>query len=159
MTRTRRADADRAGFTLLETVVVVALVGVILVVTLPSYSSYASNQRTLAAAHTLAADLRTARQEAVTRRAPITVSFAGRDGACGAGSGGSYAMTHGGSVLKRVCFPDDVEWSPAPAAPLVFESAGAPRIGASLMVRSARTDERHWVTVAADSGAVTSDVP
>lgn len=159
MTRTRRADADRSGFTLLETLIVVALVGVIMVVALPSYSSYISAQRALAAARTLAADLRTARQEAVTRRTPITVTFEGRDGACGVRAGGWYAMLQGGAVLKRVCFSDDIEWAPVPAAPVVFESAGSPQTGASLMVRSVRTDERHWVAVAADSGVVTSDVP
>ncbi len=155
---TRASDADRPGFTLVETVVVLALVGIILVIALPSYSNYASNQRTLAAARTLASDLGVARQEAVTHRAPVTVRFAAHDSLCRLrASVASYTLSTASSVIKRTCFPEDVEWSPLPAGGLIFRSVGTPQAGMTLTVRSTRTGERHAVTVAAETGAISGD--
>jgi len=146
------------GFTLLETVMVLALVGILVVMVLPSYSNYASNQRALATARTLASDLRVARQEAVTRRATIAVTFAASDASClPRTAAASYAVTHASSVIKRTCFPADVEWSPLPTGSLMFRSVGAPQAGTTLTVRSTRTGKRHVVTVAAETGAVIDD--
>lgn len=150
------APSDRRGFTLLETVVVLAIVGVILAVALPSYSNYTSNQRTLAAARTLRADLGVARQEAVTRRAPVTVSFATDDPRCGAGA---YVLSHSGGIIKRTCLPPAVEWAERPDDPLVFESTGAPRATRTVSLRSVRTGRTHRVTATAGTGAVDSDGP
>jgi len=160
----RLATGDLPGFTLIELVVVVALLGILLVLTLPSYTNYASNQRAVAAAQTLAADLRVARQEAVTRRATITATFVADDDACHQAprtsrqSIASYAILHGDTVIKRTCFPPDVVWSPFPPISLAFQSVGSPRAGAIITVRSALTGREHAVTVAAESGAVT-DAP
>ena len=72
----------QAGVSYLETVLVFVLVSIVLGIGLPSYRNYTSNQRALVAARTLASDLRVAQQEAVTRRADITVSFSAADAAC-----------------------------------------------------------------------------
>lgn len=144
-----------AGFSLLEMVVVLAIAGFLLSVVLPTYSNYASNQRTLAAARTLASDLRAAQQEAVTRRAEITVTFSSADAACTSGGAhASYTITQGAAVIKRTCISSDVEWAPQPEAPVTFQSTGAAPVGATLTMRSARTSTRHTVTIQPGTGAV-----
>lgn len=153
MPETRRLDAGRSGFTLLETVVVLALVGLLLVAALPSYSDFVSNQRLEANARLIASDLRVARQEAVTRRAPVAIGFAAADADC-TPSAASYTLFGGPLVLKRTCLPPDVEWAPVPAVRLVFQSVGVPQTGMTLTVRSARTGTRRSVTISAESGAV-----
>jgi len=150
----RCPDGRRSGFTLLETVVVLALIGLSLIVALPSYSNFSSNQRVEAAAGVLASDLSVARQEAVTRRAPITVTFAAGDGRCAPTAADSYTLFHGSLALKWVCLPGGVEWATVTAGPLIFQSTGVPQIGMTLTMRSARTGVRHSVTVSAESGAV-----
>ena len=151
----RRRNAPPTGFSLLELVVVLALAALLLGLVLPSYSNYSSDQRTLMTARTLAADLRVAQQEAVTRRAPVSVAFWPSDASCGGLS--AYTISQESVVIKRTCFPSDVEWAPLPAKWLSFESNGAVAAGASLVVRSARTDRRHAVTVRAETGTITDD--
>ena len=169
MTGRRFATGDRPGFTLLELVVVVALLGLLAVLVVPSYTHFASNQRMVGVAQTLVADLRVARQEAVTRRATITVTFAGDDGTCHQAVGSprapaprsaiaSYTIRLDTTVIKRTCLPPDVAWSPHPPRDVAFRSVGTPTAAVALTVRSLRTGKGHEVAVAAESGAVT-DAP
>jgi Tfp pilus assembly protein FimT len=141
----------------LETIVVLAVFGLIVVLAIPSYSRYVSGQRLRTAARRLSADLRVARQEAVTRRGPVLVLFASEDPRCGRDNGASYALATDTSALKRVCFDADIQWDPAAPRPLVFQSAGLPETGLSLTLRSAHTGRRHTVVVAAESGTVSTD--
>ena len=156
MCRTRKAPSghDEAGFSYLETVVVFVLVGIVLTIGLPSYRRYTSNQRALIAARTLASDLRVAQQEAVTRRADVTVSFVAADADCG--SGPSYAVAEGATTLKHYCLPQDVTWASSPS-PLAWDPTGTPGAGATLTVRSGLTGRTHNVWVAAQTGAITDD--
>lgn len=172
----RLATAHRSGFTLLELMVVVALVGLLAVLALPSYTNYASNQRLVASAHTLVADLRAARQEAVTRRAMITVSFAADDPACHQAPAAPQSGTRGGSppapvfaiasyavlldtaLIKRTCLPPDIGWVRPLPARLAFQSVGTAAAAATVIVRSLRTGKTHEVSVAAESGVIT-DAP
>lgn len=145
-----------AGFSLLEMLVVLSLLGIILTIALPSYSHYASNQRALSVAHTLASDLQVAEQEAVTRRAAVTVRVSPADAACPGGPVASYVLGQGDTVIKRACFPSDVTWA-VPRSELVLQPTGVPRAGLTLAVESIRTGKRFSVTAAAGTGTVTDD--
>jgi len=159
--RTRRearwwsARNPRAGFALLEAVIALSLLAIILTIVLPSYLHYASDQRALAVARTLASDLRVAEQEAVTRRAAVTVTFPLADVTCPGGSVASYVLREGETVIKRACFPSDVAWSLSRAGRTEFQPTGAPRAGLTLAVQSIRTGKRFAVTVAGGTGVVT----
>lgn len=59
------------GFTLIEVVVVTAIVGILLALGLSSYGQYISNARVRAAAQTFLAGLQNARSEAVRRNANV----------------------------------------------------------------------------------------
>src|ERR1700693_1432676 len=71
-----RTNNHRAGgFTLVETLVVLAIIGVVLAAALPLYSGLAPRLRIASASQELLADLRLARNEAVTEKTVATVTF------------------------------------------------------------------------------------
>lgn len=146
----------RTGLTLLELVIVAALVGLLAAASLPAYLHRSANDRTAAAARALAADLRVARQEAITRRMPVTVAFAARDAACEA-LAASYRIAADAAVIKRACLPAGVLWLDDPPA-LVFDVRGTLAAPAAVTLRSERTGREHRVWVEAATGAVADDV-
>lgn len=153
----RRFVAGQAGMSYLETVLVFVLVGVVLAISFSSFRSYrhySSTQRALQGARTLASDLRVAQQEAVTRRADLTVNFSSADAACSGWP--SYQIANGGATLKRYCFPEDVEWATLPAT-LTWDPTGITAAGATLTVRSTLSAQTYNVWVAAQTGAITDD--
>ncbi|HET9000130.1 MAG TPA: GspH/FimT family pseudopilin [bacterium] len=143
----------RTGFTLLETLIVISLLGIALAITLPSYARYASTQRARAMAHLLASDLGVAQQEAITRRVDVKVTFSSQDAAC-PGKTASYWLGNAATVIKRVCFPPDVVWGTGPRGPVVFTPSGRTEAGAALAVQSTRTGEPFALSVEAETGVV-----
>jgi type IV fimbrial biogenesis protein FimT len=64
-----------AGFTLLELVIALTIVGMLGAMALPSFASLVARQRLHAAAHHLQADIAQARQEAGKRAQPVHLVF------------------------------------------------------------------------------------
>jgi prepilin-type N-terminal cleavage/methylation domain-containing protein len=147
-----------AGFSLLELVVALSLVGLLLGLAFPGYSAHLSNQRAADAARGLVSDLRVAQQEAVTRRVPIAVTFSAADPSCAAGPAASYVLAQDVSVIKRTCLPAGVDWAPLPKGRLIFKTTGGAQGPLHLDLRTARTGRQHAVSVEAETGAITSDV-
>jgi prepilin-type N-terminal cleavage/methylation domain-containing protein len=144
----------RSGFSLLETLMVLSILGIVFTVALPSYSRYASTQRARATAHVLASDLRVAQQEAMTRRSTITVTFLAADPRCSPGVP-SYVIGDAGAAIKRACLPTGVTWDPIASRPIVFQPAGPPDTAATVSVTSIRSGRHFTVAVAERTGAVT----
>lgn len=67
----------RLGFTLIELVLVLAIISVIAGMALPRYASASARYRVKAAAHRVAADLKLARATARARSSAAVVSFTG----------------------------------------------------------------------------------
>lgn len=63
----------QAGFTLLELMVVVAIVGVLMAVAIPAMGNFIRNGRITAAANDVMAALHFTRSEAIKRRQPVTL--------------------------------------------------------------------------------------
>jgi competence protein ComGD len=154
METSRLLPGRRTGFSLLETLIVLSILGIVFAVALPSYSRYASTQRARAAAHVLASDLRVAQQEAMTRRSAIRVTFMAADPRCSE-STPSYVIGDPRAAIKRACLPADVTWDRMPDRPIEFQPAGTSDTSATLSVASTRSGRRFTVGVAERTGAVT----
>lgn len=66
---------DRNGFTVLELLVVVAIIGLLVALAIPNLQTWASDQRLRADMVQVEGDLQIARMTAINRNAPIAVRF------------------------------------------------------------------------------------
>jgi type IV fimbrial biogenesis protein FimT len=82
------------GFTLLEMLIAMAILGIIISVAVPSMSGFTANQRLIGAAEQVYSHLQQARSEAVARSTPVFVNFA---------ADGTAAWTYGMSSVNSLC--------------------------------------------------------
>lgn len=68
--------SSQRGVSLIELLIVVAIVGMISVVTVPAFASYYKTARVKSSMRQFTSDVRTARQRAVTRARPVKMTFA-----------------------------------------------------------------------------------
>ena len=79
MSRSHRRATE--GFTIIELMVVIAVAAVLLALAAPSFAEFLSKRRVDGVTAELATDLQYARSEAVSRNAPVRVTF-GSDNGC-----------------------------------------------------------------------------
>lgn len=78
----QRADRQQ-GFTLIEVLMVIVIIGVFMALAAPSFRTYTASQRVKTASFDLYASLVFARSEAIKRRQTVTVAANGGDWAAG----------------------------------------------------------------------------
>ena len=90
-----------AGFTLIEMMVVVAIVAILAAMTAPSFNRFVVSSRVISATNDLVAALHLARSEAVTRNASVSLC-SGSGGACTDSEdwSGGWQVVAGNSVLR-----------------------------------------------------------
>lgn len=71
----KRTDRDQSGYSLAEALVVVAIIGLVSLVTIPNFVSYMRGQRVKSAARQFVMDLREARQTAISEYHPTRIGF------------------------------------------------------------------------------------
>jgi type IV fimbrial biogenesis protein FimT len=110
------------GFTLVEVMVVIAIMGVVLAIAAPSLSELVKSQRTGSAASKIYSSLALARSEAIKRNASVTLARSGVDWASG------WTMTTGGTTLQTEgAIADttiDLKLNGTSAASLSYNAAG-----------------------------------
>ena len=70
---------EQGGFTLIEVLIVIAMIGVLLAIAAPSFVTFTASQRVKTASFDLYAALTFARSEAIKRRQTVTVAAVGGD--------------------------------------------------------------------------------
>jgi type IV fimbrial biogenesis protein FimT len=78
----RPAGFREAGFTLVEMMIALVVLGILITVGVPSFQDLVRNNRVLAQANALTGSLATARSEAVSRRRPVIVCRSNNGTAC-----------------------------------------------------------------------------
>ena len=106
----RQHPGGECGFTLVELMVVVALVAVITSTAAPGLSAFASGQRAKAMTLDLSSDLLYARSEALKRNAVVTITPRSSQW-----SSGWAVSTGGNDILTRQASADVVQFTGAPA--------------------------------------------
>ncbi|MBW3565033.1 MAG: prepilin-type N-terminal cleavage/methylation domain-containing protein [Acidobacteria bacterium] len=71
----KRTNRGQAGYTLAEALVVVAIIGLVSLVTIPNFVGYMRGQRVKNAAREFVMDLREARQTAISEYHPTKIAF------------------------------------------------------------------------------------
>lgn len=110
MSAVRQRQGFECGFTLVELMVVIALVAVITSTAAPGLREFASGQRARAMTLDLSADLMFARSEALKRNAVVTITPRS-----GQWSSGWAVSTGGNEILTRQASADVVQFTGAPA--------------------------------------------
>jgi type IV fimbrial biogenesis protein FimT len=97
--------AQHHGFTLLELMIVVAIVGVLAVIAAPSFNDAMDERKLSAAVETIYSDIRYARSESIKRSIDVTVTFSGTVGsgtAIDPWTTWQYVIADGGGAIKTV---------------------------------------------------------
>ena len=121
----RGANRSHSGFTLLELMVVVAILAIVATLAAPSFSEAILNGRLTSLANNFLASAQLARSEAIKRNAAVTLCRSA-DGAACAGSGSwsqGWIVIVGGTVLRvQPALPSD--FSLAWTTDVVFQPGG-----------------------------------
>ena len=117
----RTSSGDRRGFTLVELVVIMAVVAIILSLGLPALQNMIHRSKIEGAARTIAAMMRTARFEAVKRSAQVTVRIdtSSNDAVSFIDTDGDFILDGGELRLGQLNLPGGVTFSGPAAQPFV----------------------------------------
>jgi type IV fimbrial biogenesis protein FimT len=146
---------NERGLTLIELMVVMAVVGVLAMLALPSYQDWVQNSRTRNAAESIQSGIQMARAEAVSRNAPVQFDFRANSawtvcvspvvpGACPDPDDATTVQSRSAGEGSSA----DVTITPSVASPYVFNSLGvlAPApVGGAVSIdvdNTAATDSR-----------------
>jgi type II secretion system protein H len=102
------------GFTLIEMMVVVALVAILAALAMPSFTTMIANQRVSSAAQELQTLLQLARAEGVYKRAQSTVTASAQ----------TWQAKIGTQVLREATLADTVTVEPGSSGGVIFEVTG-----------------------------------
>jgi type IV fimbrial biogenesis protein FimT len=136
--RGARAQAPAPGFTLVELMVTVAVVGILAAIAVPAMTSLVNGNRLAGATGELTASLQLARSEAIRRSAPVTICGTTDGVACSADWSrwmirGRDNVTGTTDLIRDSVAATSVQVS-GPAAGIVFRPSGLTDAGQQLTV-------------------------
>lgn len=95
-----------AAFTLIELLIVIAIVAVLAAIAYPNFASFIERQKLVSAAERLSSDLKWAKSEAIKRNDTVTIDFTE-----GANGSWSYNLSDSDGVIKSFTAADGVDYS------------------------------------------------
>jgi len=152
--------ARQSGFTLLELMVVIAVLAILSAVAAPSIATFISTQRLRNAAFDLVSDLLLARNEALNRQTDVVISPSSASG--GEWSDGwTITSASGTTVTSRLGVPVVVRFVPADSsgnalASLTFAGTNGGRLATAatpvqITVKAADVDTGKWTCITLDA--------
>lgn len=108
------AAEQQKGFTLIEAMIVIALVAILAALAAPSFGTMIANQRVTSSSQELLTLLQFARAEAVYKRTEITVTATGQ----------KWEAKAGAQLLREAVLPDVVTITPGSAGGVAFDVMG-----------------------------------
>lgn len=112
----RRIAGDERGVTLAELLLVLALVGILILITIPSMSTWLRSNRVRSATNLMVTHMRVVRHAAIAQSRNVSLDF-GPEGT-------SYTFSNTNLEVVEHSLPEGVSFSSASPDPLTFQSNG-----------------------------------
>jgi prepilin-type N-terminal cleavage/methylation domain-containing protein len=138
---------NKTGFTLLELMIVVAILGIVSAIAAPNYTNYMAERRLKGAARMVMSDLMAARQKAVSQNINVTVAFTS-----------SYLYTVTGEATVRDIRKEYVDVTLAASGNPIFYPRGT-ATGTTVTMTSVRTGVSKYVKAASTGRVKIDDTP
>ncbi len=117
-----RSAIKQKGFTLVEVMIVVAIIGILSAIAIPNISSWLPNIRLRAAARDVFSDMMRAKMEAIKTNTTTSLTFTSGTGTpC---VGGAYQFTNSTGIIIDISMAKDVCLSTPSNFPVGFSSRG-----------------------------------
>ncbi|HEU18971.1 MAG TPA: prepilin-type N-terminal cleavage/methylation domain-containing protein [Deltaproteobacteria bacterium] len=138
---------SRHGFTLIELIIVMALIGIMAGIATPLFNSYMKDERLRESVRNLKSDMELAKIRAVRANARVAVTFDTAnnryaifiDDGAGGGTAGDWVRNGGETEIKTVDLPDDVDMYEVTfggAARVRFRGVGLPNAAGHCYMRN-----------------------
>ena len=151
---------NKTGFTLIEMMIVMAIMGILSAIAAPNFMNYMAERRLNGAARMVMSDLMAARQKAVSTNQQVKVSFVSNHAyeIWNDANNDQTVADHEGDDLAKNIYPDYYDVTISASDP-IFTPMGTSTNGTTVTLRSTRTGVSKYVKVAWTGRVKIDDTP